>query len=651
MPENWSITVTKAPLKSLVKEPDKVIPILSNYLKNSNTIVTLGFLFIRLYVLSKFDRGDELPNISGKFCENVLTVVSHPDKTRTGTLLALKDFYHESFKNLICPDLEIDPGHLSTVLQSNAKSMKTALHNNISVHFLGRLRKAVILQLKARAKFSQLERKHLKFIAKHIVDALWDKDPSELPEPLLEVYQTCLERYIPQEKYEKCLGYDLEAHTQNYLKPTLTMNKDFEDAGWKTFQPLSLRNTAIPKHITIDTKTLIYLFNFTDLTQYNKGELLKKYRQNDLYDLIWRQIFRMDKKVFRRSKGDKNTFLYVIETDGISISVKFIRKNQLSNYRARYDKKNQNNQNNQKENKSWKKQVKEQTKKKPKRTDPKDRLLTEYSQEEIDELKHRNQVYNDPGLFILLHMVDQNGTTLRYTRRQRENETYSKKNRKIRQQMKKHEGINEIEKSLNEFNKKTMDPFKFSEFIKAKLKILCQVQDHYSQEVYRKNNLRKHIYTKKSEDRLLKKIGETFGEDSVIYYGNWSRTTTHMKNSPPVPQLGMCRTIQRKFKAPFVDEFKTSSVCPWCDQKLVNKEVGKHKIHRCLVCEGCCSLKNGSKVRFIQRDIVGSLNIGRIVRAILNQEERPKALARDNVKKKRLLMKSWNSPRRRLDRN
>ena len=286
MPETWGISVTKVPLKSLIKEPDKTIPILSNYLKHSNTIVTLGYQLIRLYILTKFKNEEELPNISGKFCENALSVICFPDKPRPNDtqIALLQEFYNTSFKNLIHKDLKFDPKHLSSVCQSSAKSMTTALHNNIAVHFIKRLKKAINFQLKKLELFSnlELEPKHFRFMSNIVFDALWDKDTSELPKELLEVYQTCLERYIPPGDYEECLGYDLEANTQKYLKPTLVMNRDFEEAGWKIFQPLSLRNTAIPKHITIDTKTLLYLFDFSGVTQYNKSDLLKNYRKLDI---------------------------------------------------------------------------------------------------------------------------------------------------------------------------------------------------------------------------------------------------------------------------------------------------------------------------------------------------------------------------------
>ena len=58
------------------------------------------------------------------------------------------------------------------------------------------------------------------------------------------------------------------------------------------------------------------------------------------------------------------------------------------------------------------------------------------------------------------------------------------------------------------------------------------------------------------------------------------------------------------------------------------------KQHRCLICKECFSLPNGKKgSRYINRDIMGALNISRLGKCDLYQQERPEAYQRRQATK------------------
>ena len=59
---------------------------------------------------------------------------------------------------------------------------------------------------------------------------------------------------------KKSIHYDVKVRPFEYLKGMLYMNEVLEKMESKLFQPLPLRTNIIPKHIIIDTASLVSLF-------------------------------------------------------------------------------------------------------------------------------------------------------------------------------------------------------------------------------------------------------------------------------------------------------------------------------------------------------------------------------------------------------
>lgn len=84
---------------------------------------------------------------------------------------------------------------------------------------------------------------------------------------------------------KKSIHYDIKVRQFEYLKGMLYMNSILEKQESKLCQPLQLRNNIIPKHIILDTSSIINLFcpeKDKDGNKTKKGELLSnvKYNQN-----------------------------------------------------------------------------------------------------------------------------------------------------------------------------------------------------------------------------------------------------------------------------------------------------------------------------------------------------------------------------------
>ena len=99
------------------------------------------------------------------------------------------------------------------------------------------------------------------------------------------------------------------------------MNAVLEKEEHKLFQPLPLRNNIIPKHIILDTACIISLFCPANSKKRRRERLFKAIKENQ-YD-VWNNLLNLQHKTF---KSKHYQFHYQIQTDGISCSLLFIRK-------------------------------------------------------------------------------------------------------------------------------------------------------------------------------------------------------------------------------------------------------------------------------------------------------------------------------------
>ena len=140
---------------------------------------------------------------------------------------------------------------------------------------------------------------------------------------------------------------------------------------------------------------------------------------------------------------------------------------------------------------------------------------------------------------------------------------------------------------------------------------------------------RSYSYGKRTIDVFLNKIKETFGDNLLIAYGNWSRDS-QMKNFMPTYNKGLRKDIHRKYNTITVNECFTSKLCCKCYSELENyKDNKKRKIHRLLVCKSqeCVSSQN-KKIVFKTRDLNSSINILNLTKIWLETKTRPEEFKR-----------------------
>jgi hypothetical protein len=577
----------KIPLKSILYE-HKIQPILNHLVFDINDLVIHSYQFIRLYLLDLYHKNQPFPTIDETFilyCIKTLGTRDNRGKQSTNTALLeqLETFYTTTYQPLLQHE-KTNLKNTTFLLPYVATQITTCLSNNIQEHFLQHL-----LRFINKTTNTITEDKSILYTFKHQLCLL------EETNPIFEEWKTTHLQHIFPQNIQNSIHYDVKVRQFEYLKGLLYMNSILETEEQKLFQPLPLRNNIIPKHILLDTASIVSLLLPQKDQQGNKikkGELLKNIKDNQ-HD-IWNAFLNLHHKIF---KNTHYQFHYQIQTDGISCCLLFIRKDL--------------------KDKKWGSRV-------PTLPEQDFYNIEDLPKEQLDILKPRNIIGCDPGKRNLVYMVDENGKKLQYTAPQRKRESYGKRNQRILVNEKKKNGIIQKETQISFQNSKSVNMEKFKCFLVEKTKLNKETAEFYKREVWRKMKFRSYSYSKKSIDTFLHKIQTTFGENILIGYGNWSRST-QMKHFMPTMNKGLRKLIHKKYDTITINECNTSKKCCGCHNDLKYYKTKENKeIFRLLVCSNCVSCENKYTV-FRTRDVNSAVNIRNITRCWTDKQSRPPA--------------------------
>jgi hypothetical protein len=579
-------TTIKTTLKSVLHNHTAVQPVITNLVFEMNDLMIHSYQFIRLYVLKCYNDNQPLPEINEKFilyCIKTLgeKMNSGRKENDTSMLDTLQEFYDNEYQHLL--NHEKTPlKNKSNMLPYLATQLHTSLSNNTQEHFIQHF---------------------LRFINKTTKDITEDKSVLfKFKKQLLEcneetdtIFDEWKHTHLPNilpENIKKSVHYDVKVKPFDYLKGMLYMNAVLEKEDHKLFQPLPLRNNIIPKHIILDTACIVNLFSLEGKT---KTELFKAIKENQ-YD-VWNNLLNLQHKTF---KSKHYQYHHQLQTDGISCSLLFIRKDL--------------------KDKKWGSRV-------PTLLEQEFHNIEDLSIEQLDTLKDRNIVGCDPGKHSLVYMMDKQGNKLQYTASQRKIESYGKRNERILLQEKKRNHIIEKETHLSSKNSKSVDYEKFKVFLVEKDKLNKETTEFYKRDVWRKMKFRQYSYGKKSIDTFLNKIKETFGENILIGYGNWSRST-QMKHIMPTMNKGLRKLIHKKYDTLTINEYYTSQKCCECynDLKHCKDKKGK-EIYRLFECSNCVSYEN-KNTAFRTRDKNSAISIMKLTRDWIETQTRPSEFQR-----------------------
>jgi len=576
----------KIPLKTILLHRDTIQPVINKLVFEMNDLVIHTYQFIRLYILNCYTNNKPLPMIDETFILYCIKSLGSRDnrgkKGKDTELLEMLDtFYKTEYQPLLNHE-KTNLKNTTFLLPYLATQIHTSLHNNFQEHFIQHF---------------------LRFINKTTNEITEDKATLfQFKKQLLELNETDeifsnwklthLHNIFPIE-IKKSIHYDIKVRPFEYLNGMLYMNSVLEKQENKLFQPLPLRNNIIPKHIIIDTASLINLFcpeKDSKGNKVKKGELLSNIKDNQ--NEVWSNFLDLKNKIF---KNKHYQFHNQIQTDGISCCLLFIRKDL--------------------KDKKWGSRV-------PVLQEQNFYNIEDLSIEQLDSLKGRNIVGCDPGKRSLVYMMDKNGNKLQYTAPQRKRESKAKTNQRILLEERNKHKIIEKETHLSFQNSKSVDYNKFKIYLVEKNKLNIETTEFYKKEVWRKMKFRQYSYSKKSIDTFLNKIKETFGENILIGYGNWSRSS-QMKHFMPTMNKGLRKLIHKKYDTITINECNTSKKCCDCNNDLeYYKDKEGKKVLRLLVCSNCVSCKN-KKIVFRTRDANSSINIMKLTSCWIEKQERP----------------------------
>jgi hypothetical protein len=574
-------TTIKTTLKSVLHNHKKIQPVITNLVFEMNDLMIHSYQFIRLYVLKCYNNNQSLPEINEKFilyCIKTLGIRSNQGaKSKDTELLeALQAFYNNEYQPLL--------NHEKTKLQNTtfllpylATQLHASLSNNTQErfvqHFLRFINKTTTNITEDKAILFKFKKQLLE--CNEETDAMFD-----------DWKKTHLPNILPT-KINKSVHYDVKVKPFDYLKGMLYMNAVLEKEELKLFQPLPLRNNIIPKHIILDTACIISLFCPENK---KKGELLKSVKENQ-YD-VWNNLLNLQHKTF---KSKHYQYHHQLQTDGISCSLLFIRKDL--------------------KDKKWGSRV-------PTLQAQDFHNIEDLSLEQLKEVATRNIVGCDPGKRSLVYMMDDKGNKLQYTAPQRKRESKAKTNQRILLEEKKRNKITEKETHLSFQNSKSVDYEKFKVYLQEKDKLNKETTEFYKRDVWRKMKFRQYSYGKKSIDTFLNKINETFGDNILIGYGNWSRST-QMKHFMPTMNKGLRKQIHKKYDTITINECNTSKKCCECNNDLsYYRNSDGNKQFRLLVCSGCVRPQVKQTV-FKTRDANSAINIMNLTKCWIEKQERP----------------------------
>ena len=591
-------TTIKCPIKQILKNKDDN-KIVFDAVDRMNQLVIHTYQFLRLWILYKYENKKDIPPITKSTIMMSFIVLlkgkttKKPSPENLSIYNEFLQFYNDHYKQLGYDD-KIDRKYLTQIRDFSAVDILTNIENNIKLNFLSYVRRFINKSFKQIFDdiITNTELGKKTAIKKELQNDLLliKNDIFENTLKSKTQYHKWIELHRPHilpEEYKDTYEFDISQNPQKYIKYMIYMCQHLEKLELKSFQFFPLRTSIIPKHIQLDTTTLI------DLFLENKNEYRKKV--SEVKNDVWNKVFNLNDPVF---KMKSYTFDYSIRTDCFTVSLQFIHnsfvekekqkkeanqnlikssnmitKNMSPEEKSKYKITKKAEQKDKNEEYKLKKKKEKDERRKEFKLLPKEEqikiisdkhkspypYLEDLNEAEIEHLRNSNIVYVDPGKRCLLYMKGSNGRRLRYTNRR-----YLKKIRRLKYQKRldryrKENQITETEELLNKVNSKSCFYKKFKEYIDVKNKVNKLLAEKYKNEIFRKYKWYGYLNKKKSETELVKEIKRKFGKDVIMIYGDWSIGKA-MQNFISTPNLGLKRKLSEHFIIYSIDEFRTSKI-------------------------------------------------------------------------------------------
>ncbi len=620
----------KCSLKSVVVD-SKILEKINKIVIDVNEIVTRTYQFIKLYVLSKFESHQPLPDVTDIDFINMIVRASVINDQRGNNvndnnkiiLKELENFYDSNLKNIYKE--KCNAIGYSNILNFCKQEILTAYTNNIKMNYLKYVKQylfSYFYSLNRDKILNKSDKKELrKQVAMIINDICSDNFENTKCEKIYRaLFLKIKNKIFPSDAFDKGIENDIDSNPNKYFYYMIFMNYELEQKQMKMFNCFPLRTSIVPSSISINTLSVITLF-----TKAEDGQGISKLLKDNIsifYDKIWKLILNIDGNQFKWN--DRYKFNHTISTDGVNVTILMVDKNldgiefkteKQKDYYKYIDSLGKDGDN-------WDCELMKKEMKK---------LMTLYNLVLVDPGKN-------PDILHMCNYVDENENNeevkyFRYTTKQRLHELGTIKNRKTSMKFKNsNKEIRKEEQKLRDYSSKTCSLNKFKEYVKLKQEINKKLKPYYNMEFIRKLTLRSYYNKLRSESKLVNNIKRIYGSNKkeiMLVYGDWSRTD-QMRGVISTPMIGIKRRLNQDFKIMNINEFRTSCLDNKTFKKNKEAFVKKYgkpikKLHSVLVSE--IPEKSGCKglLRFQNRNRNASKNMSTILdHYVKNGERHPK---------------------------
>lgn len=236
-------------------------------------------MFMKLFLLHHYEKHSSLPTINGEFinsCMKILCNEKAPGRPPKPDIKALKEkltaFYQTDFQPLIQNEI-LDYTHMNTILDYLTIDILTMYGNNIKLQYVEYVERYVNVVWKKSFLVGKIRKMN---ITKKDKDARINKLCNQLRKiknDLLNVetvkykshtaYHTWIDTQkqviIPVKTFKKNLYYDIQCSPFDYFQCMIRMMKQVETENQTISNVFPMRSEVIPKHIRLDTTTLVHL--------------------------------------------------------------------------------------------------------------------------------------------------------------------------------------------------------------------------------------------------------------------------------------------------------------------------------------------------------------------------------------------------------
>jgi hypothetical protein len=651
---------------------NRTLALISGAVTRIHRISTHAQQFLKLYLLHERETTGQFPVVDHDLILNVLKTVSADPVDKRGrpptaeTVLLrrkLTAFYQRYYAPTIAPGDEPQSYlHLGAVLEYVATRILADYENNIKRNYYRYVQKYVRHTMgwqECRPTLTKEERKKYDWTVRQVLNDVLEvgggdwKSPPECRRLVSSFKDDCLPK-----KYEKIVvakltvedlekhhtGYDVQVHPWDYFEPMYRMLLQLNFYGDKLYNLFPQCSSQVPRHITIDTKTVHHLLLDTNLHPQKPSyeNKLEQFQQE-----IWSTFFRTDMRCFQRGPY---SFNHIISTDGVAVSLPLVREEYQGLTAFAVTRKIASLE--RKISKEAEAKAKAQGKPLPPKKKHKGFYITDMPDPTV--LKGKTIVAIDPGKSDLLfavtvpdeisHERKENAVKLRYTQNQRRKEMQTKKQRDHILTWKQESVIEErtvieweallaydpITNIKHPFNSRSVSFSKYQAYLRIKNLVTDKLRSFYADPIFRKFHLHTYSNTQRSESLFMDRFRQTFGGpgDVVVGFGDWS-DSSHRKGHEPLKGVGFHKMIRNAgYELVLVNEYRTSKTCSNCKdgseceyfRKCENPRPWRRKYglidrHGIVICQSCQTPWN--------RDVNAALNIHEIMKKEIAGKGRP----------------------------